>query len=71
MNKLLAFAVSQTQLLPDEEQDRLARLLLEEAKRTAIREGIAAADNGRTVPHDKVEEYLDSWGTGEELPPPA
>jgi predicted transcriptional regulator len=71
MNKLLAYAVAQTELLPEKEQERLANILLEEAKRAAVQEAIKAADEGRTVPHDKVKEYLQSWGTDKELPPPA
>lgn len=36
-----------------------------------IREAIAEADSGTPgVPHDRVAEWLDSWGTDEELPPP-
>lgn len=36
-----------------------------------IREAIAEADSGTPgVPHDRVAEWLDSWGTDEELRPP-
>ncbi|HEX9733069.1 MAG TPA: CopG family ribbon-helix-helix protein [Thermoanaerobaculia bacterium] len=37
----------------------------------AIREGIADADAGRLVDHDKVSIWLESWGTENELPPPS
>lgn len=37
----------------------------------AIREGIADADAGRLVDHDKVSTWLESWGTENELPPPS
>ena len=40
------------------------------AKRTAIREGIAAADAGRLIPHEEMRRWLLSWGTENELPPP-
>lgn len=40
------------------------------AKRAAIREGIAAADAGRLVPHEEMRRWLLSWGTEDELPPP-
>ncbi|HMG51087.1 MAG TPA: CopG family transcriptional regulator [Inquilinus sp.] len=40
------------------------------AKRAAIREGIAAADDGRLIPHDEMRRWLLSWGTDDELPPP-
>jgi RHH-type transcriptional regulator, rel operon repressor / antitoxin RelB len=36
-----------------------------------IREAIDEADRGATgVPHEPVAEWLDSWGTDQELPPP-
>ncbi|MGL4962673.1 MAG: hypothetical protein ACRC67_15685 [Inquilinus sp.] len=40
------------------------------AKRAAIREGIAAADAGRLIPHEEMRRWLLSWGTENELPPP-
>ncbi len=36
----------------------------------AIREGIADADAGRLVDHDRVASWLESWGTDNELPAP-
>lgn len=36
----------------------------------AVREGIADADAGRTVPYEKIRRWLLSWGTDKELPPP-
>ena len=36
----------------------------------AIKEGIKAADEGRTVDHDQVEAWLNSWGTENELERP-
>ena len=33
-------------------------------------EAMAAYRAGRFVPHAKVAEWLDSWGTGNELPCP-
>ena len=36
----------------------------------AIREGIADADAGRLVEHEKVAAWLESWGTDHELPAP-
>jgi predicted transcriptional regulator len=35
-----------------------------------IRAAIADADAGRTVPGEKVVEWLESWDTERELPPP-
>lgn len=37
----------------------------------AIQEGIADADAGRLVDHDKVSTWLESWGTENELAPPS
>lgn len=42
----------------------------EEWKLAEIREGLAEADAGETVPHEKVADWLRSWGTDHELPPP-
>ena len=36
----------------------------------AVQEGIADADASRLVDHDRVAAWLESWGTGDELPPP-
>lgn len=35
-----------------------------------IRAGLAEAEAGETVPQEKVVEWLRSWGTPNELPPP-
>lgn len=36
----------------------------------AIREGIEAADDGRLIPHKKVDAWLASWGQDDEREPP-
>ena len=36
----------------------------------AVKEGIVAADAGRTVPYEEVRQWLLSWGTENELPKP-
>ena len=36
-----------------------------------IREGLADAAAGRVIAHEDVVRWLDSWGTEDELPPPA
>lgn len=36
----------------------------------AIEKGIRAADEGRLVSHEKVEAWVESWGTDHELPRP-
>lgn len=41
-----------------------------EAFVAAVKEGIASADAGRTVPYETVREWLLSWGTKAELPKP-
>ena len=35
-----------------------------------IRAGLAELDAGQGIPHERVAEWLDSWGTENELPPP-
>lgn len=40
------------------------------AKRAAVRDGIAAADSGRLVPHGKVRKWLLSWGNPKPLTRP-
>lgn len=36
----------------------------------AVEEGLADLDAGRTVPYEKVREWLLSWGTDNEREPP-
>jgi predicted transcriptional regulator len=36
----------------------------------AVDAGIADADAGRIVPYENVRQWLLSWGTVDELPPP-
>jgi predicted transcriptional regulator len=40
------------------------------AFRAAVCEGIEAADAGRLTPFEPVAEWLASWGTEDEPPPP-
>jgi predicted transcriptional regulator len=42
----------------------------EEWQVRAVRRGLADIKAGRVVPHEKVEAWLDSWGTDNVLPPP-
>ena len=42
----------------------------EEWKLKEIQAGLAEAEAGETVSHEKVVSWLRSWGTGNELPPP-
>jgi predicted transcriptional regulator len=37
---------------------------------TAIEEGVHAAEHGRLVEHEVVDEWLASWGGGKEKKPP-
>jgi antitoxin component of MazEF toxin-antitoxin module len=41
----------------------------EEWARQEIEAGLAEAEAGETVPHEKVVDWLRSWGTPNELPP--
>lgn len=36
----------------------------------AVREGIAAADTGQTLPYEDIRRWVLSWGTPDELPRP-
>ncbi len=36
----------------------------------AVKQGVASANAGRTVPYETVRKWLLSWGTENELPPP-
>jgi predicted transcriptional regulator len=36
----------------------------------AVKQGLASAEAGRTVPYEAVRKWLLSWGTEGELPPP-
>lgn len=42
----------------------------EDWKLAEIQAGLAEAEAGETVPHEKVAAWLRSWGTDNELPPP-
>lgn len=42
----------------------------EEWKLAQIQAGLAESEAGETVPHEKVVDWLRSWGTENELPPP-
>lgn len=71
MNKLLDQAMTIAASLSDESQSVLARHVMDEAKRLAILEGLADADAGRLVDGEAVTKWLQSWGTGDEFPPPS
>jgi len=45
-------------------------LAVQEAQIRGIEEAIAAADRGELIPHERVREWIDSWGTKNELPVP-
>jgi len=68
---MLEKAMTVAASLTDEDQGKLAEVVLEEAKRLAVLEGIADVEAGRTVPHSEVKTWLKSWGTDKELPAPS
>ncbi len=70
MTKLLEHAVTAARTLTEEDQDALARVVLDEAKRLAILEGLAEAEAGKFIPHEDMKAWLESWGTENESPPP-
>lgn len=71
MNKMLEQAMTVAATLTDEDQGKLAEVVLEEAKRLAVLEGIADVEAGRTVPHSEIKTWLESWGTDHEMPAPS
>ncbi len=64
-----------------EEMDQPKTAVIEQALRNfvelrdwqdaAIDEGLRAAEEGRVFEHDKVGEWIDSWGTPNERPLPS
>lgn len=71
MNKLLEQAVTAASALSEESQSALARQILDETKRLAILEAVADADtDDKSVPHDDVCKWVESWGSEHELPEP-
>ena len=37
---------------------------------SGIKEAIASLDSGEGVPHERVKQWVESWGSGEERPLP-
>ena len=70
MTKLLDQAIIAAARLSDDDQDKLAQVIMDEAKRLAILEGIADADAGRLIPHEDMKAWAESLGTDTELPLP-
>jgi predicted transcriptional regulator len=70
MSKFLSFATAEVESLSEDDQERAAQAMLDEAKRAAVEEGVKAAEEGRTVSHGKVKSWLKSWGSDKETSPP-
>jgi RHH-type transcriptional regulator, rel operon repressor / antitoxin RelB len=45
-------------------------LAVQEWQIAGIEEALASIERGETVPHDKVADWVRSWGTEDEKPPP-
>ncbi|MGB0683084.1 MAG: hypothetical protein ACPGOV_10270 [Magnetovibrionaceae bacterium] len=71
MNKLLEQAFAAASHLSEDGQKEIARRIMDETKQLAIREGIADLDAGRTIAHEEMKAWLESWGSKAELDPPA
>jgi len=56
--------------LPDGADEPAAEDGYEDWKLAEIQAGLAEAEAGETVPHEKVVDWLRSWGSANELPPP-
>jgi len=70
MNKLLNQAVALAETFPDDVQEKVARQIMEEAKRLSILRGIADVEAGRVIPHEEMKAWAESLGTDNELPMP-
>ena len=48
----------------------IALVSTESREHIHIRAGLSELEAGKSVSHERVSEWLDSWGTGNELPAP-
>lgn len=71
MSVTLEHAMTAAANLTKEDQEKVAQVAIDEAKRLSILEGLADVEAGRVVPHNEVKAWLESWGTDHELPPPS
>ena len=61
---MLEKAFQEAAKLPSEDQNAFADFLLDElAFRSAVREGIAAADRGDVVPLEDVKKLVSKWAS--------
>ena len=64
MTQTLERAFQEASKLPGEEQEVFAGFILDElAFRTAVREGIEAADRGEVVPLEAVKKMIPKWAS--------
>jgi predicted transcriptional regulator len=64
MTQALEKAFKEASKLSKEEQDKFADFILEGlAFRTAVREGIEAADRGEVVPSEEVKKMIPKWAS--------
>ena len=56
--------------MSDSESGQRPSIALTHWQIEAIEEGIRDARAGRTIPHERVREWLESWGKEDELDPP-
>jgi predicted transcriptional regulator len=64
MTRALEKAFEEAAKLPGEEQDVFASFILEElAFRTAVRQGIEAADQGRVTSLEDVKAMIPKWAS--------
>lgn len=69
--KLTALAEERGKAVSDLAAEAIASFVeLERWQEQHIRQGLAELDAGQGVSHERVEQWLDSWGTESELPPP-
>ena len=64
MTRALENAFKEASKLPNEDQDRFADFILEELVfRTAVREGIEAADRGEVISSEEVRKMIPKWAS--------
>jgi len=69
--RLAALAAERKQSAGELAAEPLADFLdPENPEHRQIRTGLEDFASGRTVAHEKVSKWLESWGTADELPPP-
>lgn len=69
--QLAALAEARNQTVTDVAADAIALYVdIDSRERQRIRAGLAELEAGHGISNERVMEWLESWGTEHELPPP-